>query len=81
MIAVMMGAQRRQQWPVALLAQVEIVCEDCGRTKLMGPRDLRLSKVSPDVKFSDWASRLRCSCCRFQGGFGNNVAVHPLWRG
>lgn len=58
---------------------LDIVCEDCGRTRRFHRRDLLELDLEGIRSFHQLGSKLVCKHCRERRGEGRNVSLKPRW--
>lgn len=65
---------------VVELARLEVTCDDCGRCRTLGPRELRLAAWRGAQTYSDLCRKIRCSDCPKQPARSRNLSLAPVWR-
>ena len=58
---------------------LDIVCEDCGRTRRFQRRDLLELDMEGFRTFPQLGSKLVCRHCRERQGRGKNISLKPRW--
>ena len=58
---------------------LDIVCEDCGRTRRFQRRDLLELDLEGFHSFHQLGSKLVCRHCRERKGEGRNISLKPRW--
>lgn len=58
---------------------LDIVCEDCGRTRRFQRRLLLELDMEGFTSFQQLAAKLVCKHCRERQGQGHNVTLRPRW--
>jgi len=58
---------------------LDIVCEDCGRTRRFQRRYLLELDMEGFHSFQQLAAKLVCRHCRERRGEGHNVTLRPRW--
>ena len=77
----MRQAAFREASELSLMRALDLVCEDCGRTRrLFRPRLLDFERQGFRTLHA-LGARLVCAACRERGGQGRNVSLKPQWRG
>lgn len=65
---------------VVELARLGVTCDDCGRSRMLGPRELRLAAWKGAQTYADLCRKIRCSECPPQPARARNLTLVPVWR-
>lgn len=62
------------------IARIHVVCDDCGRSRMLGAGSLKLAQNLGVHTFSDLCRKIRCSECPRQPFEDRNLTISPTWR-